>query len=72
MLRWARALLTAQGMESRLALAQLRFLVPAPVRNPADEAEPYEPAPGPETYPHLTPAGVEPPHPRLPWSERRG
>ena len=36
------------------------------------EAEPYEPAPGPESYPHLTPAGVEPPHPRQPWEQRRG
>ena len=27
------------------------------------EAEPLEPVAGPESYPHLTPAGVEPPHP---------
>ncbi len=26
-------------------------------------AESYEPAPGPESYPHLTPAGIEPAHP---------
>jgi NADH-quinone oxidoreductase subunit K len=38
----------------------------------ADEIEPIEAEPGPETYPHLTPAGVEPPHPRQPWEQRRG
>lgn len=26
---------------------------------------------GPETYPELLPAGVEPSHPTLPWTERR-
>lgn len=26
---------------------------------------------GPETYPHLVPAGVEPPHPTDPWTQRR-
>jgi NADH-quinone oxidoreductase subunit K len=36
-----------------------------------DEAEPIEVAPGPESYPHLIPAGVEPPHPNSPWIERR-
>jgi NADH-quinone oxidoreductase subunit K len=35
------------------------------------EAEPLEAMPGPESYPHLTPAGVEPPHPVQPWIERR-
>src|SRR5436305_10711905 len=30
----------------------------------ADEPEPIEAVPGPESYPHLTPAGVEPTHPR--------
>ena len=35
------------------------------------EAEPIEPTPGPESYPHLTPAGVEPAHPVQPWIERR-
>ncbi len=35
-------------------------------------AEPIAQEPGPETYPHLTPAGVEPPHPRTPWEQRRG
>ena len=34
-------------------------------------AEPIEPAPGPESYPHLTPAGIEPTHPVQPWTERR-
>jgi NADH-quinone oxidoreductase subunit K len=35
------------------------------------EAEPLEPVPGPESYPHLTPAGIEPPHPVQSWIERR-
>ena len=26
---------------------------------------------GPETYPQLTPSGIEPSHPTLPWMERR-
>jgi NADH-quinone oxidoreductase subunit K len=37
----------------------------------AEEAESIEPSPGPESYPHLTPAGVEPAHPVQPWIERR-
>jgi len=37
----------------------------------ASEAEPIEAAPGPESYPQLTPAGVEPAHPVRPWTERR-
>ena len=37
----------------------------------SDEAEPAENVPGPETYPQLTPAGIEPPHPRQPWESRR-
>jgi NADH-quinone oxidoreductase subunit K len=37
----------------------------------AQEAEPVEQTPGPESYPHLVPAGVEPPHPVQPWIERR-
>ena len=41
----------------------------------SDDASDAMPAtddvPGPETYPHLTPAGVEPPHPRQPWERRR-
>ena len=35
------------------------------------EAEPIEPVPGPESYPILTPAGIEPAHPVQPWLERR-
>jgi NADH-quinone oxidoreductase subunit K len=46
--------------------------VPAtPAADVAEEAEPIEVAPGPESYPHLTPAGVEPAHPVEPWIERR-
>ena len=30
-----------------------------------------EAIPGPESYPHLTPAGIEPAHPREPWTVRR-
>jgi NADH-quinone oxidoreductase subunit K len=42
-----------------------------PVVDTPAEAEPIEIAAGPETYPHLTPSGIEPPHPRRPWIERR-
>ena len=35
------------------------------------EAEPIEAEPGPESYPRLVPAGVEPPHPQQPWEVRR-
>jgi NADH-quinone oxidoreductase subunit K len=35
------------------------------------QAEPVEAAPGPESYPQLTPAGIEPAHPSQPWIERR-
>jgi NADH-quinone oxidoreductase subunit K len=35
------------------------------------EAEPAVVIPGPESYPHLTPAGIEPLHPNEPWIERR-
>jgi NADH-quinone oxidoreductase subunit K len=35
------------------------------------EAEAIEPVPGPESYPHLSPAGVEPAHPVQAWIERR-
>ena len=46
--------------------------VPAtPAEDIAEEAEPIEARPGPESYPHLTPAGVEPAHPVQPWIERR-
>ena len=42
-------------------------------KTPADpeDAEPIEVIPGPETYPQLTPAGIEPAHPVQPWLERR-
>ena len=42
-----------------------------PEGEPVASAEPSEPEPGPESYPHLTPAGVEPPHPSRPWELRR-
>jgi len=35
------------------------------------EAEPALHTEGPESYPHLIPAGHEPPHPNSPWIERR-
>jgi NADH-quinone oxidoreductase subunit K len=35
------------------------------------EAEPEPVSRGTETYPHLVPAGVEPPHPTDPWTQRR-
>ena len=44
--------------------------LPATVDVPG-EAEPVGAAAGPESYPHLTPAGIEPAHPRQPWTERR-
>ena len=37
--------------------------LPAEVRLDEALAESYEPAPGPESYPHLAPAGIEPQHP---------
>ena len=37
----------------------------------AAEAEPVGVMDGPETYPHLIPSGVEPPHPLGPWTVRR-
>lgn len=46
--------------------------VPAtPTTDEVEEAEPIEMKPGPESYPQLTPAGVEPAHPVEPWIERR-
>ncbi len=42
-----------------------------PAEELAAEAEPIEMTPGPESYPHLSPAGVEPAHPVQPWIERR-
>lgn len=38
---------------------------------PVEEAEPVEAVDGPETYPHLTPAGIEPEHPKTPWTVSR-
>jgi NADH-quinone oxidoreductase subunit K len=38
---------------------------------PAEEAEPIEVIEGPETYPHLTPAGIEPEHPQTAWIVQR-
>ncbi len=37
----------------------------------ASESEPIEAVPGPESYPVLTPAGIEPAHPTGPWAARR-
>jgi NADH-quinone oxidoreductase subunit K len=42
-----------------------------PIVEAAAQAEPLEAALGPESYPHLTPSGIEPPHPRRPWIQRR-
>ena len=42
-----------------------------PADDGRDEAEPVEAVPGPESYPHLTPSGIEPAHPREPWLQRR-
>jgi NADH-quinone oxidoreductase subunit K len=42
-----------------------------PSQGVVQEAELIEAMPGPETYPHLAPAGVEPEHPVRPWIERR-
>ncbi len=44
---------------------------PVPASEEETEAEPVDVAAGSESYPHLVPAGVEPPHPTLPWTERR-
>lgn len=46
-------------------------LEPSELAEEADSAAPLEPVAGPESYPHLTPAGVEPAHPMKPWTERR-
>ncbi len=42
-----------------------------PIAVEVAEAEAIEPAPGPESYPILTPAGIEPAHPVQQWIERR-
>jgi NADH-quinone oxidoreductase subunit K len=46
-------------------------LAETPTTDVAEEAEPVQVTPGPESYPHLTPAGVEPDHPVQPWIEVR-
>ncbi len=46
-------------------------VIEAPLVQEAAEAEPIEASPGPETYPELSPAGIEPAHPAQPWLERR-
>jgi NADH-quinone oxidoreductase subunit K len=43
----------------------------APEQEIVQEAEAMDAMPGPESYPHLSPAGVEPAHPVKPWIERR-
>jgi NADH-quinone oxidoreductase subunit K len=42
-----------------------------PVAEEAAEAEPIEASLGPESYPELARAGIEPAHPSQPWIERR-
>ncbi len=37
----------------------------------AEQAEPVGAVDGPETYPHLTPSGIEPEHPRTTWTVTR-
>jgi len=44
--------------------------LPATV-DPESDAEPVGVSDGPETYPHLLTAGVEPPHPTEAWTHRR-
>ncbi len=52
---------------------ELRESTQAPFEEPTveEEAESVAPALGPESYPHLTRAGLEPAHPTSPWIERR-
>ena len=42
-----------------------------PVLDSESQAEPELASTGPETYPHLLTAGIEPPHPTDPWTQRR-
>jgi NADH-quinone oxidoreductase subunit K len=42
-----------------------------PTVDPESQAEPEMASAGPETYPHLLTAGVEPPHPTEAWTQRR-
>jgi NADH-quinone oxidoreductase subunit K len=44
---------------------------PAATADEEEAAEPVREMPGPESYPHLVPAGIEPTHPDQPWIERR-
>lgn len=46
-------------------------LPPSELQLETAEAEPLSPDAGPESYPRLTPAGVEPPHPQQNWERRR-
>ncbi len=41
------------------------------IMDPESEAEPLPVSDGPETYPHLLAAGVEPAHPAEAWTHRR-
>lgn len=43
----------------------------SPTLDRPEEAEPLEITGGPETYPQLTPAGLEPEHPTRSWLDRR-
>jgi NADH-quinone oxidoreductase subunit K len=42
-----------------------------PIEDRIDEIEPAEIVPGPESYPQLTPAGIEPAHPEIGYTQRR-
>ena len=42
-----------------------------PTIDPESQAEPEMASTGPETYPHLLTAGIEPPHPTEGWTHRR-
>ncbi len=43
----------------------------SPTLDRPEEAEPLDATPGPESYPHLTPSGIEPEHPQHDWLLRR-
>lgn len=51
---------------------ELREADLSPIVDSPEDAEPLEMVPGVESYPRLTPSGIEPPHPRQPWEQRRG
>jgi NADH-quinone oxidoreductase subunit K len=42
-----------------------------PIEDRIEDIEPAEIIPGPESYPQLTPAGVEPSHPEIDYTTRR-